>query len=117
MPSYSFSREELLSLVLYIESGFPSLMAKKISPERGKELFWSPEKGCATCHSVSQEGGDFGPPLDFLRGKSPEDVKKILKEVGQVSGNFLSFTHGEYFSRLSPEELKILVNYLAGFSP
>lgn len=84
--------------------------------ERGKKLY--AESNCATCHSINNEGGKIGPPLDgisqhrnadFLYARladSPEALANYAKLTNQRPGDLAPHI------RLPAAMTKLIVEYL-----
>ncbi|MSU60830.1 MAG: c-type cytochrome [Pedosphaera sp.] len=50
------------------------LMKRTGDPQRGAELFQSPQVACASCHQVNSKGIDFGPKLSEIGTKLGKDA-------------------------------------------
>jgi mono/diheme cytochrome c family protein len=78
-------------------------------PATGAQLIQS--KGCRGCHQLGGSGGSLGPALDKVGGRLPADkIRQILQNPKSRNPSSImpSFAH------LPAEEIKTLVDYLAG---
>jgi putative heme-binding domain-containing protein len=116
LPPISLEPEELVSVILYLQSlgGEPDPGAIDLPPEarrpegasvtdgwalfeggdsiRGQALFFDEggPAGCAQCHRVGEAGSDIGPELTAISGTRPPEfiVRAVLDPNAQISRGY-----------------------------
>lgn len=62
------------------------------NPDRGRDLFFKPDTGagCAACHSVAGEGGEFAPDLSGvgLRLSAEDTIRAILEPSASITEGY-----------------------------
>jgi cytochrome c oxidase cbb3-type subunit III len=89
-----FTDAELNAMVAYVRSlGRKAAVAVAGNPERGKAVYQ--RSGCANCHIIEGEGGDFGPELsavgaqrapDYLRQSIIDPAAALPRGVMPIPG-------------------------------
>lgn len=82
-------------------------------PKAGKELFVS--KGCVACHKVAGAGGEIGPDLSNVGGKSgpAEIMDDIINPQAKLTPGYAPVMPPDYAQKLTVKEVNDLVAYLA----
>lgn len=93
----------------------PAASAPRIpgDSKTGKELFVS--KGCVACHKIAGAGGEIGPDLSNVGGKSSpaEITEAIIEPNAKLSPGYPPVMLPDYAQKLTVKELNDLVAYLA----
>lgn len=74
--------------------------------------------GCVACHSIGGQGAQVGPPIESMRGKEAEYIRRgIVEPNADTAQGFEAFagTMPPTFGQVIPEaELETLVRFLTG---
>ncbi len=59
---------------------------------RGAGIFWRPQLGCGSCHSINGKGGDIGPNLSALGTAQPVEfiIGAILEPQKEIKEGYMS---------------------------
>jgi putative heme-binding domain-containing protein len=63
------------------------------NPEKGREIFFSKEANCATCHAYGGRGGRIAADLTVTRHRTPEAVlRDIVQPSVAINPDYVSYT-------------------------
>lgn len=137
MPPFKSGRKALGSVVLvFVTSILLVVLLSALSPqfafdgtaatgitaqEKGKAVYDDPNIGCFLCHTINNVGGTRGPELTHAatvagNRRPGTPAEEYLRESIVNPGTYVVPTYDNimppYFQRLSPEQLKDLIEYL-----
>jgi mono/diheme cytochrome c family protein len=117
MPPDLVTGEDARDVAAYVASvaGVPGIMPQEAPGGPGGQVFAN--NGCGSCHifGPAQSQGQVGPNLDeILAGQSAAQIEEsIVDPDAQVSSGFeAGVMPGNYGQDISPEDLKLLVEFL-----
>ena len=118
MPSDTAEGQDLDDIAAYLGkyAGVPGAAPPEVEGGAGAQVF--PENGCGSCHTLAaaNSGGTTGPNLDeVLPGQQEAEIEEsIVEPNAKIAQGYPAHVMPETFGeKLSEEELKELVEYLA----
>lgn len=115
MPAWKdiLSAEERWQLVAYLRSLSTSQEAGAGEEQLGLTLLQ--QYGCLGCHRYAGKGNFAGPDLDGLGARSDAETirRAILDPSAELTKGFRDIMPKDYGDKISPEDLEIIVQFLA----
>ena len=117
MPADIVSGQDLDDVAAYVGrwAGVPGAKPATVPGGPGAQVFAA--NGCSGCHTLAaaEAGGTVGPNLDeYLPGQTADQVEESIADPGAevVKGFPPNVMPSDYGTKLKPEELEDLVQYL-----
>jgi mono/diheme cytochrome c family protein len=117
MPAELVTGEDSENVAAYVGSvaGVPGIEPPIAPGGPGGQVF--ADNGCGSCHTLEAAGssGTAGPNLDEeLPGMKPDQIEESIVDPGaEIVAGFDDIMPKEYESVITPEDLKLLVDFLS----
>jgi mono/diheme cytochrome c family protein len=117
MPANIVTGEDADAVASYVGkvAGVPGIAPPEAPGGEGGQVF--ADNGCGSCHTLEAAGssGTAGPNLDEgLAGQDPKQIEEsIIAPDAEIVAGFENIMPDDYESLIPPEDLQLLVEFLA----